>query len=146
MKRVGLTSLLEQSDFVVCLALANAGTDDLINEAAFAAIKPTAYFINLARGTLVDDSALEAALRNGRIAGAALDVGNEPGQMPKLALAKLPNVIATPHIGGLTQQAAEGQALETVGQVAEILQGRIPHNALNAESASRFDVWKSRSF
>jgi len=132
-----LDGVLKESDFVVCLAVANDATDRLMNAAALARMKPTACFVNLARGTLVDEAALERALRDGRIAGAALDVGMAPGQMPPLAIARLPNVIATPHVGGLTRQAVEAQALETVGQVAAILEGRVPHGALNAAQARR---------
>lgn len=140
-ERVDLEALLARSDFVVCLAASTPATDRLLDRAAFARMRPTAWFINLARGPLVDDAALEDALREGRIAGAALDVGNEPGQMPKPAIAGLANVIATPHIGGLTREAVEAQALETVGQVVAVLEGRMPHNALTARHATRFKDW-----
>jgi D-3-phosphoglycerate dehydrogenase len=135
--RTDLDGVLRAADFVVCLAVASAATDGLMNEAAFARMKPTAFFVNLSRGTLVDEAALERVLRERRIAGAALDVGTAPGQMPPLGLAALPNVIATPHIGGLTQQAVDAQALEAVGQVAAVLHGRLPHGALNAPHAIR---------
>ena len=108
-----------------------------MNDAAFARMKPTAYFINVSRGNLVDEAALARALDRKLIAGAALDVGRAPDQMPEPALARRPDVIATPHVGGLTPTAIEHQALETVAQVAEILQGRVPKGAANAESASR---------
>ncbi|MFX5412222.1 NAD(P)-dependent oxidoreductase, partial [Acinetobacter baumannii] len=78
-----------------------------------------AFFINLSRGNLVDEVALAAALRAGGIAGAALDVGRAPDQMPSPELAELRNVIATPHVGGLTPQAIEHQSSETVRQVAK---------------------------
>ncbi len=66
-----------------------------------------------------------------------MDVGRAPDQMPSPHLARLPNVLATPHIGGLTRQAVEAQALETVEQVRAIVAGRLPHNAVNADSATR---------
>ena len=78
-----------------------------------------------------------AALRNGVIAGAALDVGRAPDQMPTLGLAQLPNVIAAPHVGGLTPPAIEAQALDTVEQVRELVAGKIPHGAVNADHWSR---------
>jgi D-3-phosphoglycerate dehydrogenase / 2-oxoglutarate reductase len=132
-----MTTLLGQSDFVVCLAIANESTENLMNAAAFARMKPGAYFINVSRGGLVDEAALEAALVEGRIAGAAMDVGRAPDQMPSPRLAALPNVIATPHSGGLTPPAIAHQALETVRQVAEIVRGRAPIGAVNADKATR---------
>mgnify|MGYP000734200177 CR=1 FL=1 len=137
MDDVGLETLLDRSDFVVCLAISVPETDRMIDGEALARMKPTAFFLNLARGPLVDDDALKEALVSGRIAGAAIDVGNEPGQMPRPDIAALPSVIATPHIGGLTRQAAHDQAMETVGQVRSILAGEIPHGALNGGYAAR---------
>lgn len=137
MAPVDLQTLLARSDFVVCLAISIPETDRMFDAAAFARMKSSAFFLNLARGPLVDEDALANALRAGQIAGAALDVGNDPGQMPRLDIAALPNVIATPHIGGLTRQSAHDQAMETVGQVAQILAGGIPHGALNAGYATR---------
>ena len=95
-----------------------------------------AYLVNLSRGNLVDEAALEAALNEKRIAGAALDVGRAPDQMPSPHLAKRPDVVATPHIGGLTPPAIEGQALETVVQVGEIVHGRAPEGSVNADRAA----------
>ena len=134
---VGLPQLLAESDFVACLALATEETENMMNEPAFAKMKPGAYFINASRGNLVDEAALLRALDDGRIAGCAMDVGRAADQMPSPALARHPQVIATPHIGGLTPQATEHQALETVTQVAEILMGRVPKGAVNAEHATR---------
>jgi D-3-phosphoglycerate dehydrogenase len=129
--------VLAESDFVVCLVVANDHTEKLVNVAAFAQMKPGAYFINASRGNLVDDEALRAALDSGRLAGCALDVGRAPDQMPMLDLARHPKVIATPHTAGLTQPAIEHQSLETVAQVAEIINGRAPEGAVNAEQATR---------
>jgi D-3-phosphoglycerate dehydrogenase / 2-oxoglutarate reductase len=131
-KHVSLEDLLARSDYVVCLAVANEETENLIGQAALARMRPYAFFINLARGNLVDEPALIAALRENRIAGAAMDVGRARDQMPTPQLAKLPNVIATPHIGGLTPPAIESQSLETVGQVEAIINGKVPAGAVNA--------------
>ena len=135
--QVGLPQLLAESDHVVCLAVANTETENLMDAQAFARMKPTAFFINPSRGNLVDEAALMHALDAGLIAGCALDVGRAPDQMPSAALARHPKVIATPHVGGLTPQAIEHQSLETVAQAAEILQGRPPQGAVNAASATR---------
>jgi D-3-phosphoglycerate dehydrogenase len=132
-----LEELLERSDYVVCLAVANEATENLIGPAALGRMRPHAFFINLSRGNLVDEAALAAALRENRIAGAAMDVGRARDQMPTLELAKLPNVIATPHIGGLTLPAIESQSLETVRQVEAIINGAVPIGAVNAGDWTR---------
>jgi D-3-phosphoglycerate dehydrogenase len=134
---VPLETLLAESDFVVCLVVANEQTENLMNAANFACMKKSAYFLNLSRGNLVDEAALEAALNDRRIAGAALDVGRAPDQMPSPHLARRADVLATPHIGGLTPPAIQGQALETVAQVGEIVRGRAPEGSVNAERAQR---------
>jgi D-3-phosphoglycerate dehydrogenase len=136
-KHLPLENLLEHSDYVVCLAVANEQTENLIGETALARMRPHAFFINLSRGNLVDEAALAAALRENRIAGAAMDVGRARDQMPTAELAKLPNVIATPHIGGLTPPAIESQSLETVRQVQTIISGEIPTGAVNAARWTR---------
>jgi D-3-phosphoglycerate dehydrogenase len=137
---VPLDDLLARADYVVCLAIANEQTENLIGQAALARMQPHAFFINLSRGNLVDEAALAAALRDKRIAGAALDVGRAPDQMPTPEIARLPNVIATPHIGGLTPQAIEHQSLETVRQVEKIVGGEIPIGAVNAVHWTRRPV------
>lgn len=137
-RQVELEELLAASDFVHCLAVATPATEKLMETGAFAAMKSSAFFINVSRGNLVDEAALEAALTSGRIAGAAMDVGRAPDQKPSPALAALPNVIATPHIGGQTPAAIESQALETVEQARAVSQGSVPHNAINADLAFRF--------
>ena len=131
-EHVSLDDLLGRADYVVCLAVANDDTENLIGHSALSRMQPHAFFINLSRGNLVDEAALAGALRDNRIAGAAMDVGRARDQMPTPELAKLPNVIATPHIGGLTPPAIESQSLETVRQVEAIINGTIPVGAVNA--------------
>ncbi|HTN27039.1 MAG TPA: hydroxyacid dehydrogenase [Burkholderiales bacterium] len=128
-----LDQLLAQSDYVVPLAVATAATENLIDDAAFGKMKRGAYFINVSRGNLVDEAALVRALDSGKIAGCALDVGRAPDQMPTPAIARRPDVIATPHTAGLTLPAIEHQSMETVAQAGEILKGRAPKGAVNAE-------------
>ncbi|UPJ57113.1 NAD(P)-dependent oxidoreductase [Bradyrhizobium sp. 192] len=136
-RQVALDELLAASDYVVCLAIANEQTENLIGEAALARMQKHAVFLNLSRGNLVDEAALARALLERRIAGAAMDVGRAPDQMPTPELAKLPNVIATPHVGGLTPQAIEYQSLETVRQVEAIVKGEVPPGAVNADRWTR---------
>jgi len=140
LEQVSLDDLLARSDYVVCLAIANEKTENLVGPAALARMRPHAFFINLSRGNLVDEAALAAALRENRIAGAAMDVGRALDQMPTPELARLSNVVATPHIGGLTPQAVEHQALETVRQVEAIIKGEIPVGAVNADRWTRRPV------
>ena len=134
---VSFGELLAQADYVVCLAAATPQTENLFDAAAFAAMKRGAMFINASRGDLVDESALLAALDDGRLAGCAVDVGRAPDQMPSPLIARHRRVIATPHIGGLTPAAIEHQAFEVVAQVGEILQGRFPAGAVNPAAATR---------
>ena len=137
LQQVDLATLLAGSDHVVCLAVANESTENLINAEAFAQMRKDAVFINVSRGNLVDEAALAAAITQGKIAGAAIDVGRAPDQMPTPAIAALPNVIATPHIGGLTPPAIEAQALNTVEQVRALVSGAVPEGAVNTETWTR---------
>jgi D-3-phosphoglycerate dehydrogenase len=136
-EQVSLEALLGRADYVVCLAIANEQTENLIGHAALALMRRHAFFINLSRGNLVDEAALATALRDNRIAGAAMDVGRARDQMPTPELTRLANVIATPHIGGLTPPAIESQSLETVRQVAAIIKGEVPAGAVNADHWTR---------
>lgn len=132
-----LAEVLAVPDIVVCLALSTPETRHMMNADAIAAMRPGAFFINLSRGELVDELALDAALESGHLAGAAMDVGAWPDQMPNPRLAARPDVIATPHIGGLTPAAAEHQAMDTVRQIAALAAGRMPQGAVNAAEATR---------
>jgi D-3-phosphoglycerate dehydrogenase len=132
-----LQALISQSDYIVPLAVATAETENLIGEKQFAAMKKGAVFINASRGNLVDEAALARALDSGRLGGCALDVGRAPDQMPTPALAARADVIATPHTAGLTLPAIEHQSMETVAQAEEILRGRAPKGAVNAEHWTR---------
>src|SRR5467141_669178 len=136
-EQIDLPQLLAAADYVVCLATATPETENLMNDAAFEGMKRGAFFVNVSRGNLVDEAALARALDSGRLAGCAIDVGRAEVQMPNPAIAARPDVIATPHLGGLTPQAIEHQAFETVAQVAEIVQGRAPKGAVNPQHATR---------
>jgi len=135
--RAGFEEVLAAADIVVCLAISDTGTRDLFGAAAFARMKRGARFINLARGELVDEAALAAALDSGQISGAAMDVGRAADQRPSIALARRPDVVAAPHVGGMTPEAMEHQAMDTVRQVAALARGALPDNAVNAAAAHR---------
>jgi D-3-phosphoglycerate dehydrogenase len=137
-EQVALDRLLAESDYVVPLAVASAETENLIGAKALAKMKKGAFLINVSRGNLVDEAALEAALDSGHLGGCAMDVGRAPDQMPTPRLAARPDVIATPHAAGLTVPAIEHQSMETVAQAADIVRGKVPKGAVNAEH------WKRR--
>ena len=135
--KLPMDELMAGADYVICLAIANEETENLLDVAAFARMKPDAFFINMSRGNLVDEAALAKVLAEGRIAGAAMDVGRAPDQMPSPELARLPNGIATPHIGGLTPPASESQAFDTVRQVEALVKGEMPPGAANPKDWTR---------
>jgi D-3-phosphoglycerate dehydrogenase len=141
-EQVSFEDVLAFSDFVVCLVVATAETENLMNAAAFARMKREAFFLNLSRGNLVDEAALERALDERRIAGAAMDVGRAPDQKPSSFLARRPDVLATPHIAGLTPGAIEHQAFDTVEQVRALLAGTMPKGAVNVDKATRLATLK----
>ena len=130
--RVPLPELLAEADFVsVHVPLASA-TRHLIGAQELARMKPTAYLINTSRGPVVDEDALVGALREGRIAGAALDVfEHEPRVTP--ALLAMPNVVLTPHIGSAEVELRERMADIVVDNILAVLDGRRPPNCANPE-------------
>ncbi|HVG96460.1 MAG TPA: phosphoglycerate dehydrogenase [Chloroflexota bacterium] len=126
-----LDEVLATADFVSLHAPATTGTRGLINARTLALMKPTAYLINTARGDLVDEPALAAALRGGRLAGAGLDVfAQEPPDEANPLLA-LPNVLATPHIAGITEQSAQRMARLAVENILAVLEGGRPPYPVN---------------
>ncbi len=131
-----LDTLAKESDYVVSLAPYTTETENMMNAAVFQQMKTTAFLVNPSRGGLIDEKDLETALTEGWIAGAALDVGREPGDIPPLRLGRLANVFATPHVAaGFESNLLQGR--QAVEAVAEILAGRTPEGALNAPHATR---------
>lgn len=134
---VARETLIAESDVVMPLAVSTPETRHMMNAATIGAMKRGAFLINLSRGELVDEAALAAALDSGHLAGAGMDVGSAPDQRPNPALAARHNVVATPHVAGLTPEAAEHQAMDTVRQVAALAAGRVPDGAVNLAAATR---------
>ncbi|NIR39455.1 MAG: hydroxyacid dehydrogenase [Actinobacteria bacterium] len=144
--RVEFAELLARSDIVLPLAPAGPATENLIDEAALAAMKPGALLVNVSRGELLDEHAVGAALDEGRLGGLAIDVGRAPDQRPSPELAARPGVVATPHLGGLTPENADAQARSSVEQVAAMLAGEMPPRSVNPEHATRLRAhWATAS-
>ncbi len=119
---VALDALLASSDIVSLHAALTAENHHLIDAGAFARLRPGAYLVNVARGALVDEAALLAALRSGRLAGAALDVfETEPPTSRELL--EDPRVVPTPHVGALTEEGQRRAGAEIVGEVLKALRG-----------------------
>lgn len=144
MTQVDQETLLRESDFVLPLAVATEQTENLIGEAEFALMKKGVVFVNVSRGNLIDEAALEKAYTSGHIARLALDVGRAADQRPSPRLAELPGVVSTPHLGGLTPANADAQSISAVDQTRAVLEGRMPERALNADQAARLrEFWKN---
>ena len=123
-------AILRESDFVVVMVPYSKDTHHLIGAAELALMKPSAIFINTARGGVADDAALIAALKEKRIAGAGLDVfENEPALNPEFL--KLDNVVLIPHIGSATHDTRLNMAKLAAENLTRALQGRTPPNLIN---------------
>lgn len=121
-----LPELLHQSDFVSLHVPLNQETERLIGPAEIALMKPSAFLINVARGRVVDQAALLEALRERRIAGAGLDVFWDEPPVPNDPLLALPNVIATPHVAGITVEQNEAIAQAVVDNIRRVHAGLPP--------------------
>ena len=133
MEPVELEPLLERADFVTVHTPLTEQTRGMLGASALARMKPTAYLVNCARGGVVDEAALLAALDQGGLAGAALDVfAVEPAADNPLV--RHPRVVATPHLGASTVEAQEAVARQVAEQLLEVLEGRPAQFAVNAPS------------
>ena len=113
-------TLLESADFVTCHVPLTAETKKMFSADKFSKMKPSAFLINTSRGEVIDENALYEALKNGRIAGAALDVFETEPPMNKMLL-QLPNVICTPHIGAQTKEAQQLAAMVIAEKIIQTL-------------------------
>ena len=102
----------------------------LLNAETIGWMKPGAFLINTGRGPLIDEAALMKVLQEGRIAGAAMDVGRAPDQMPSPELAQLPNVIATPHLGYMEHDQMNNYFSDNFKRVLAFAAGK-PYGVIN---------------
>jgi len=134
---VSLDELLARSDFITLHTPKTKDTARLLNKEAFRKMKPGVRIINCARGGLIDEKALLEALKDGKVAGAALDVFETEPPPADFPLLKLPNVICTPHLGASTEEAQANVAVAICEQVLEYLLFGTIKNAVNAPSVTQ---------
>ena len=128
-----LDELLAESDFVCVTVPLTAETERLIGAQQFALMKRSAIFINIARGKVVDESALVSALENGVIKAAGLDVFEQEPLSASSPLPHMPNVVALPHIGSATHETREAMTQRAVDNTRLALQGKPPISLVNKE-------------
>ncbi|MCL5237822.1 MAG: hydroxyacid dehydrogenase [Nitrospirae bacterium] len=135
-RMVELDELLAQADFISCHLPLTSATRGLFDYGKFSRMKPAAFFINTSRGEVVDEEALVRALRDKKIAGAALDVRlKEPPD--KGALSGMDNVILTPHIAAFTGEGQERVVASVCRDVAGVLSGKGAKNHVNFPKPKR---------
>lgn len=127
---VSLDELLARSDYVTLHVPLNDETRGLINRETLAQMKSTAYLVNTARGGLIVEEDLLAALNSGQLAGAGLDVFAQEPTPQDNPLLSLPNVLSSPHMAGVDTQSVEDMAVESAENIVELFQGRWPAGAI----------------
>jgi D-3-phosphoglycerate dehydrogenase / 2-oxoglutarate reductase len=135
---VGLARLLEMADVLALCCPLTEATRGMIDAAALARMRPGAILVNVARGPVVDEAALVAALRDGRLGGAAIDVFDTqplPRDHPFFAL---PNVILTPHMAGITEESMLRMGQGVVAEARRVAAGGLPERLVNPEAVARY--------
>jgi glyoxylate reductase len=136
-KYVSLDDLLADSDVVSLHVPLTEETRHMINSTSLAKMKKGAFLVNTARGPVVDEHDLVKSLRDGHLAGAALDVyDNEPNIGPELI--GMPNVITTPHIASATREAREKMGEQAVAAIIDLFSDQKPQNIIDEK------VWNNR--
>jgi D-2-hydroxyacid dehydrogenase (NADP+) len=130
--RADLIRVAGEADFLVLLIPLEADTERIVDARVIAAMKPTSYLVNLARGGVLDEAALLAALKEGRIAGAALDAFQQEPLPPDSPWWRAPNTIVTPHLAGTYDRYAEDAFRQFAGNLAHFLGGE-PDRMINRE-------------
>jgi D-3-phosphoglycerate dehydrogenase len=136
-KTADFNTVISSSDFVSIHAREAKENDDMIGKMVFDMMKPTAYFINSARGSLVDEASLADALANKKIAGAALDVVKKEPISPENPLVSMDNVFITPHIAGASREVPLRGAEIIARQISNYIEGERLEGVINPEVLSR---------
>jgi D-3-phosphoglycerate dehydrogenase len=131
---VTLDELLRQSDYITVHMPLTDDTKYMIDEAAFAKCRKGVRIFNCARGGIIKEAALIAALKSGQVAAAGLDVFEEEPLAKDSELRTLPGVVLTPHLGASTAEAQESVGIEIAEQIADVLKGGVIRNAVNVPS------------
>lgn len=126
-------ALFEQADIVVLCCPLNEQTKGLVDAATVALLKPTAILINVSRGPVIDTAAVLAALRQGHLGGAALDVHDQQPLTGKEPQFDCPNLLITPHVAGITATSLHGMSHGAVHTLIALLRGEKPANVVNPE-------------
>ena len=138
---VDLDTLLRESDFVCVNAPLNEQTRRMIGAHQFSLMKSTAFFINTARGPIVEEQALYAALSSKTIAGAAIDVFEQEPTPADNPLLKLDNLIVTPHHVCLTDECIDSVAASVFSACRDLAYGRVPRNVVNQQVLGRVNYF-----
>ena len=141
LRQVSFDEALSTADVVFPLLASTTETEGLIDADAISMMRAGSILVNVSRGEIVDEAAVADALDRGHLQAFACDVGTAPDQRPDPLLAARPDVIATPHLGGLTPENADAQARSSVEQVAAILAGHTPPRLANPEHDARLRAW-----
>ena len=129
-----LDTLLQEADFVCLILPLTDETHHMFGKAQFEKMKKSAIFINAGRGPVVDEQALIAALKNGEIHAAGLDVFEQEPLPVSSELLKMPNVVALPHIGSATHETRYNMAACAVDNLIDALQGKVDKNCVNPQA------------
>ena len=126
-------ALFAEADVVVLCCPLDDATRGLVDAATLATMKPTAILVNVARGPIVDAAAVIAALREGRLGGAAMDVHARQPLEPDEPVFDAPRLLLTPHVAGITATSMEGMSRGAVETMLALLRGERPANVVNPE-------------
>ncbi|MGI8659215.1 MAG: phosphoglycerate dehydrogenase [Candidatus Limnocylindria bacterium] len=143
---VGFAELLHRADVITVHTPLTAATRNLLGEGEFGAMKADAFVLNVARGGIIDEAALAAALTDGRLAGAAVDVYSTEPMSEDNPLRSAPNVVLTPHLGASTSEAQDRVGVEMAEQVLLALSGVTPPHAVNAPAVAPETAPKLRPY